>query len=275
MNIKTLTRKLTLSNILMEYINSDNGYFIGRYGNVEMSAVANNDTTQLHSNAGFYWDTQDQLDKFKKVYFESILDMDIYTYVVTCDSFKFIEDFIISAGIFRPSIPYVEYPDVYLKVMETLHKNNLNVCIVANDIELMKKQQKNIREIHNNNYDLNSENIKFVKSHNTVQGMPKPFDTWEKTLDDLEQRCLEADCKYYYLGCGCYGLPLARRLKAKKKNVWYVGGIIQLLFGILGKRWEGRPEILSLINFYWTYPKKHIVMDGIEGGGPFNVGCYN
>ena len=90
MKIKTFEGFLNLSNILMRFINED-GYLIGRFGNVEMSAVANNDTSQLHSNAGFWWNDIYELEYFKKIYFESILDMDIYTYVVTCDSFKFIK----------------------------------------------------------------------------------------------------------------------------------------------------------------------------------------
>lgn len=274
MKIKTFDGFLTLNNIFLKFIN-ENGYLIGRFGNVEMSSVIYNDNTQLHSNAGFFWKTNEELEHFKKIYFDSIFDMDIYSYVCTCNSFRFIEDYLISKNIFRPTICYFEHPDVYLKVMETLQNNNLNVCIVSNNIELMEKQSKNINRIHEDKYKLHSDKFKFVKSHNTIEGKEKPFSTWLETLDDLEKRCLESNCKYFYIGCGSYGMPLASRLRKKNKNVWFVGGFIQVLFGINGLRWEKRTEIQELTNFYWTFPSKDIIMNKVETGGDFQVGCYN
>ena len=41
------------------------------------------------------------------------------------------------------------------------------------------------------------------------------------------------------LGCGGYGLPLCNFIKINlQKSAIYVGGGLQLLFGIMGKRWE-------------------------------------
>ena len=40
-----------------------------------------------------------------------------------------------------------------------------------------------------------------------------------------------------FLGCAVYGLPLARAAKEKGLSSIYVGGIIQLLFGITGRRY--------------------------------------
>jgi hypothetical protein len=42
------------------------------------------------------------------------------------------------------------------------------------------------------------------------------------------------------LGCGGYGLPLANFIYEKmNKSAIYIGGGLQLLFGVMGKRWEG------------------------------------
>ena len=41
------------------------------------------------------------------------------------------------------------------------------------------------------------------------------------------------------LGCGGYGVPLCNFIKIKKnKSAIYIGGGVQLLFGVIGNRWE-------------------------------------
>lgn len=41
------------------------------------------------------------------------------------------------------------------------------------------------------------------------------------------------------LGCGGYGLPLCNFVKTKLgKSAIYIGSGLQLLFGVMGKRWE-------------------------------------
>jgi hypothetical protein len=41
------------------------------------------------------------------------------------------------------------------------------------------------------------------------------------------------------IGCGAYGMPLAAFIKKElNKQAIHMGGCLQLLFGIKGKRWE-------------------------------------
>jgi hypothetical protein len=50
------------------------------------------------------------------------------------------------------------------------------------------------------------------------------------------------------LGCGGYGLPLCNFIKTKlKKSAIYIGGGLQLLFGISGSRWVNHNVIGKLI----------------------------
>ena len=51
------------------------------------------------------------------------------------------------------------------------------------------------------------------------------------------------------LGCGGYGLPLCNFIyKKMNKSAIYVGGGLQLLFGIMGNRWENIPMWKEIIN---------------------------
>jgi hypothetical protein len=40
------------------------------------------------------------------------------------------------------------------------------------------------------------------------------------------------------IGCGAYGMPLAAHVKRQGKKAVHLGGVLQLLFGIKGNRWE-------------------------------------
>jgi hypothetical protein len=61
------------------------------------------------------------------------------------------------------------------------------------------------------------------------------------------------------VSCGGYGNLVCSQIYARGKSAVYVGGVLQMYFGVYGNRWEReRPEIMSLYkNEYWTRPNDH------------------
>jgi hypothetical protein len=53
------------------------------------------------------------------------------------------------------------------------------------------------------------------------------------------------------VAAGAYGMPIQQQLRQMGVSSIYVGGALQLVFGILGHRWRSRPEIMSRANHYW------------------------
>jgi hypothetical protein len=50
------------------------------------------------------------------------------------------------------------------------------------------------------------------------------------------------------LSCGGYGIPLTHFIKKQlNKSSIYVGGGLQILFGVMGQRWEKCPIINKII----------------------------
>ena len=83
------------------------------------------------------------------------------------------------------------------------------------------------------------------------------------------------------IGCGAYGFHLAAHVKRRGKKAVHLGGALQLLFGIKGKRWEDalygavtlgeKGRYPALFNEYWVYPDEHYKpanANQVEGG------CY-
>ena len=56
------------------------------------------------------------------------------------------------------------------------------------------------------------------------------------------------------LGCGAYGLPMAARIRRQGRSAIHLGGSLQLLFGVFGRRWERFERQRSLLNDAWIRP---------------------
>ena len=76
------------------------------------------------------------------------------------------------------------------------------------------------------------------------------------------------------VSCGGYGNLVCNYIFEKhRKSAVYVGGVLQMYFGVLGNRWlKERPDVVRLfLNEHWSRPKtteRPRNSDSIEGG------CY-
>ena len=56
------------------------------------------------------------------------------------------------------------------------------------------------------------------------------------------------------------------------RSAIYVGGGTQLMFGIWGSRWVGRPDVKAIANEFWVHPSKSEVPSNakkLEGAAYF------
>ena len=93
------------------------------------------------------------------------------------------------------------------------------------------------------------------------------FSDWFEALDYMYQQSMACEFDVALIGCGAYGLPLGAMLKRSGKMVIHRGGALQLLFGIIGKRWENSP----LINEYWAHPLPSEIPTRVK---EVENGCY-
>jgi hypothetical protein len=109
------------------------------------------------------------------------------------------------------------------------------------------------------------------KAVQSLGGICNQYADWFEALDDMTEKILQEDFDVALIGCGAYGLPLASRIKKHGKVAIHMGGDLQMLFGIMGKRWETNELAMKLYNEHWVYPaadEKPSTADAVEGG------CY-
>jgi hypothetical protein len=83
--------------------------------------------------------------------------------------------------------------------------------------------------------------------------------TWQEHFAALKTgiRNLREDCVFDFdialVSCGGFGMPICHYIFSEMgKSAIYVGGALQLFFGIMGNRWKSSPNILKHVNSHWT-----------------------
>ena len=87
-------------------------------------------------------------------------------------------------------------------------------------------------------------------------GKDSRFQTWFDAYNYIYEEAMKKEFDIVLLGCGPFGFPLATRFKMAGKQAIHVGGALQILFGIKGKRWEENKDINKFFNEYWIRPEK-------------------
>lgn len=139
------------------------------------------------------------------------------------------------------------------------------VLVVHPFAESIQSQYNQHREhLFKNPQILPKFNLTTIKAVQSLGGVHNGFKSWFEALDYMKAQIDKCDYDICLIGCGAYGFPLAAHVKRMGKKAVHMGGSLQLLFGIIGKRWEdpnyGSKELNKkgcypqLFNQYWIRP---------------------
>ena len=289
------------SDIIYNQLTSNDPCMISRFGAVEISAVTNylgtistkhkvwnyitgkdpewwwNEGVKrvMTDNAGFFPSTEENLNKFSRLMLDDIKLLDVLGSWQN-DEMRFIDKFP------SASILYFVLLDPYWSTTPWTRalkgKKVLVVHAFAEEIEY--QYRVNRTKIFTNQDILPLFELKTLKAVQSIGGTDK-FNTWFDALQHMKDEIDKIDYDICLIGCGAYGLPLAAHVKRKGKKAVHIGGTLQLLFGIKGKRWEN-PEYarsyfgesgkyLQLINDHWIRPGSS---SQIEGAKKVEDSCY-
>lgn len=95
-----------------------------------------------------------------------------------------------------------------------------------------------------------------LKAVQTIVGtVDDRFETWFDALEYMYNEAMKIPFDIALLGCGAYGQPLACMLKKAGKQAIHIGGATQIMFGIIGRRWElNSKEVSAMFNEHWIRP---------------------
>lgn len=111
----------------------------------------------------------------------------------------------------------------------------------------------------------NFKSLSVIKAVQTLGEGDTRFKDWFEALEYMKSEIDKIDYDVCLIGCGAYGFHLAAHVKRQGKKGVHLGGALQLLFGIIGKRWEDpnygvkewnipKGYYTNLINEHWVRP---------------------
>lgn len=199
----------------------------------------------MRINAGFFPCEKSYLKRFTKIMLEDIKQIDILV------SWRPEEIFFQKSLRKSFRIGLADLVPSNDQSFWTHELKGKHVLVIHPFAESIEKQYKNREKLFDNPDTLPElASLRTIKAVQTIAGNSMGFGDWFEALEHMKQEIDKHDFDVALTGCGAYGLPLAAYIKRKGKKSIHMGGSLQLLFGIKGKRWDNSP----LYNEHWTSP---------------------
>ena len=230
----------------------------------------------MQSNAGFFPSTEENLMKFGEMMVEDSKQVDILGSWLSDE--EHLNEQLKNAH--RVHLMLLE-PFWGTKPWSRVLKGK-KVLVVHPFAETIKTQYDKRHELFLKDDTLpDFESFEVVRAVQSIGG-ESSYKDWFESLDFMKSEIENHDFDVCLIGCGAYGFPLAAHVKRKGKQAIHLGGALQLLFGIRGKRWEdpnyGVKEwgissgtYSGLLNEYWVRPSKE---EKPKSAGKVEGSCY-
>lgn len=131
-----------------------------------------------------------------------------------------------------------------------------NVLVISPFTETIKKQYEQREKIWSNPRVLPNFNLKTIyhPTSKAISGEKNKYVSWKEMVDDIKYQIFKTEFDIALIGTGASSLPLASFVKQINRQAIHLGGSLQLLFGIKGKRWEQMKIFDHFYNDSWTRP---------------------
>ena len=270
------------SNLIIEALSSDLPVAIGRFGTVEhrflreyseinigiRKEFSTKTTFMMKNNAGFFSNTNDQLMKYGKLMSERYHETDI----LACFD-MLLEDFSYKNYCYDSKLTVLKTVDP-LQGSWSKELEGKKVLVVSPFATSIKYQYENkrINLFEKSNRLPEFKALYVVKAVQTIAGnIDDRFATWFDALDYMEAEVMKYDFDIALISAGAYGFPLALSIKNQGKKAIHIGGSLQLLFGIKGKRWEDNEFYHTFFNKHWINPSFEEIPENMRD---VEEGCY-
>ena len=287
-----------VSQMIYDLLISDKPCMIVRFGAFELSAIVNylavkashhsvwkyikgeqeqwwwnkNLMTFMQSNAGFFPATEEKLSQFCEMMLQDAKEVDILGSWLKDENLLLTENKQVEKVRLLCLEPYWSR-NPWSRALEGKH-----VLVVHPFAKDIISQYDNHREqlFEDKRVLPKFASLRVVKAVQSLGGESNGFKDWFEALDWMKHEMDKAPYDIALIGCGAYGFPLAAHSKRTGHKAVHLGGALQLLFGIKGKRWEDSNynkdyNYISLINDSWIYPSPQTMSANSKD---VENGCY-
>lgn len=259
------------NNILRDYIekkvNAREKFIIPRIAGVENNTAyvkKYKNCKVMKEHAGILITSQKSIEKYSDAYFKAFQNCEIYTgweknggvYNGISASQDFVENHI----AVKSKMCWASALDVFHYIHDnpyTTSLKGLRILIISAFCDTISEQNLNAGKHYG--VDLFPDcNFLYIKPPQT-QGDNHSLE-WDQEMKIFQNKldAMRDDYDVALVSCGGYGNLVCNYIyEVHNKSAIYVGGVLQMYFGIYGKRWlTDRSSVLKMyLNKYWVRPK--------------------
>lgn len=261
---------------IYELIMSGKPFAVARYGGTEartiadvlytmaggkMGGLSNQTIERIVNLSGFFPKKKDLLYSFTDLYMESAQNIDLLAVWNVIFQTFLANDVTRNAKLGRLSMlePY------YFDAPWSRALKGKKVVVVHPFSKTIEEQYNKRSLLFKNMEILPDFELRTVKAVQTLAGAKdNRFASWFDALDYMFEEITSSEFDIALIGCGAYGFPLASRIKKAGKQAVHIGGALQVLFGIRGRRWDNSEFFVNLYNDNWVRPGGEDVLVGSE-----------
>lgn len=225
----------------------------------------------MNRNAGLFPVTDEMLVRFSKLYLELIEQINVlglHSYSVGVHGETFLVNHYGSTDTVLCDIQ--AFSPFQNEKPWTQALKGKKVLIIHPFHESIQNNYLNKEKIFPNEF-LPKFQLRTYRPVQSIAGNKTGFKTWFDALKYMENQIRKIDFDIALIAAGAYGLPLANFIKISGKKALHIGGILQLFFGIRGKRWDNDPVLKNIMNSSWTRPMPEEIP---QNHNLVEEGCY-
>ena len=267
-------------------IEENNPFFIGRIAGCELKVAQSyqegnlfdivDELRELENNAGIFTKDIDSLSKYTQMLIESYNHCTIIAeWEQTGKVFTHTgsgQQFIAKRTPKTPKIDARSLEPYYFKENWMPALKGKKILIVHPFVKTFKKQVPKLKEIFPGKSWFEDCEFQFVEPPLTLAGNHQDKD-WQDHLNPFLESLRELkNFDIAFVAAGGYGMLISNFIfKNLDRSVIYVGGALQIFFGVIGKRWFDNKDILKIMNDNWIRPDKEDKPDNFKN---VEKGCY-
>ncbi len=211
-------------------------------------------------SAGIWPPSSKQIRLFNSAYIEALGNVTtIASWGAT--SLKFEEEILNRFCSNIPRIPLGSLDPVLVGASNgkawTLALDGMNILIISSFAKEIIQQYRKV-PLHSE-IILPKFNLRTLKPPQT-NGITLSQNNWTNNLKSFNIT-IKREIELHHIdvvlvAAGSYGMPISNSIFQNGTSVIYIGGALQLIFGIWGSRWEHSVEVNKMANKNWIWPSK-------------------
>lgn len=264
------------NSVLEEFILDSSLSSVGRLGSVELEVVnffynlekesLNKSVWRLRKEAwitaGIFPPIGRQMQSFSTEYVSAMSHANIVAQWPS-EVLKVQESFMKEFCSDARRIPLASLDPIYLASLNlqpwTLKLKDLNVLVISTFADEIESQYLIFKHLHTVPI-LPDFNLSVLKPPVT-NGITFTSGNWDYNLEKFKKKlCNRVETKKFdiaLVSAGSYGMPICNILQSLGIKSIYMGGALQILFGIMGNRWSNSSAVQAIMTDKWKRPNSN------------------